>query len=126
MRFSIMMAVGAAGLSLAACGNNSDSGASTYASEDTPATSAAKSAPAGTVTTSVSSDGLPTMTKVMDFQTCLGAIRTMASDFGVAPVNIVETSEVRIVRFNTADGSVLVTCSAADGKMVAVQSPHQG
>lgn len=122
MRFSMMVTVGAAGLCLAACGNNSDSGASTYASEDTPATSA----PAGTITSGVSSDGLRTMTKVMDFQTCLGAIRTMASDFGVVPVNIVETSEVRIVRFNTADGSVLVTCSAADGKMVAVQSPHQG
>lgn len=24
------------------------------------------------------------------------------------------------------DGSVLVTCSAADGKIVAVQRPHQG
>ena len=125
MRFSMMVRVWVAGLCLAACGNNGDSGASTYASKDSAATAAPASAPAGTVTTGVSSDGLPTMTKVMDFQTCLGAIRTMASDLGVAPVNIVETSDVRIVRFNTDDGSVLVTCSAADGKLVAVQSRHQ-
>jgi hypothetical protein len=125
MRLSMIVTVGTAGLYLAACGS-SDPEAATYASEDSPATAARSSAPAGTVTTDVSSDGLPTMTKVMDFQTCLGAIRTMASDLGVVPINIVETSEVRIVRFNTADGSVLVTCSAADGKMVAVQSPHQG
>ncbi|QDH72613.1 hypothetical protein [Brevundimonas sp. M20] len=78
------------------------------------------------VTTGISSDGLPTMTRSMDFQTCLRTIQEMATDFGVPPTNIVETTGTRIVRFNTADGSVLVTCSAADRKLVAVQSPHRG
>lgn len=116
----LMILAAIASLGLVGCGDgSSDPGAATYS------TSGA-SAPTGAVTTGVSSDGLPTMTKVMDFQTCLRTIQTMATDFGVAPVNIVETTDVRIVRFNTSDGSVLVTCSGPDGKMVAVQSPHQG
>jgi len=50
----------------------------------------------------------------------------MADDLAIAPVNIVESNELRIVRFNTSDGSVLVTCSRPDRKMIVVQSPHQG
>lgn len=69
---------------------------------------------------------MPTATKTIDFEQCLASIRTIANDLAVAPVNIVETNDVRIVRFNTSDGSVLVTCSRPDRKMVVVQSPHQG
>lgn len=75
---------------------------------------------------SVSSTGMPTVTKTMDFQVCLQTIQTMATDLAVAPINIVETTALRIVRFNTSDGSVLVTCSRDDNKLVMVQSPHQG
>lgn len=115
MRNSIMILATSAALCLAGCG---DGGGSSSTIAPAPAT--------GEAVSSVSSDGLPTMTKSMDFQSCLRTIQSMASEFGVAPTNIVETTEVRIVRFNTSDGSVLVTCSAADRKMVAVQSPHQG
>lgn len=75
---------------------------------------------------SVSSNGMPTVTKTMDFQVCIQTIQTMSGEMGVAPINIVETPDVRIVRFNTSDGSVLVTCSKPDNKLVMVQSPHQG
>lgn len=75
---------------------------------------------------SVSSTGMPTTTKSMDFQVCIASIQTVAGQLGVAPINIVETNDVRMVRFNTSDGSVLITCSRADRKMVMVQSPHRG
>lgn len=115
MRNSMMvLAVGAA-LCLAGCG---DGGGSSSA-----ATSAAVS---DDTVHSVSSNGMPTVTKTMDFQVCIQTIQTMAGEMGVAPINIVETPDVRIVRFNTADGSVLVTCSKPDNKLVMVQSPHSG
>jgi hypothetical protein len=37
-----------------------------------------------------------------------------------------ETQEGRIVRFNVADGSVLVTCSKPDNHMVTLKSPYRG
>ena len=57
-------------------------------------------------------------TKTMSFENCLQVIRSTAVDLGVAPINIVETNDLRMVRFPTADGSVLVTCSRPDRKMV--------
>lgn len=62
------------------------------------------------------------VTKQMSFEDCLKTIRSVASDFGVTPMNIVETDILRIVRFNTADGSVLVSCSRPDNKMVLTKS----
>lgn len=64
-------------------------------------------------------------TQSMSFEGCLLVIRNTAGELGVAPVNIVETSDLRIVRFPTADGSVLVTCSRPDQKMVITQSPPE-
>ena len=62
----------------------------------------------------------------MSFERCLKTIQQVATELEVAPINIVETTQVRMVRFNTNDGSVLVTCSAPDEKMVVTRSPHQG
>jgi hypothetical protein len=61
----------------------------------------------------------------MPFEACLQLIRNSASDLGVAPVNIVETSDVRIVRFPAADGSVLITCSRPDQKAVITRSSRR-
>jgi hypothetical protein len=61
----------------------------------------------------------------MSFETCLATISNIATELGVAPINIVETSIMRVVRFNTADGSVLVTCSAPDRRMVITRSAHR-
>jgi hypothetical protein len=59
-----------------------------------------------------------TAVRKMDFSTCLKLIRSTAADLGAAPVNIVETKTLRIVRFVTDDGSVLMTCSGPDQKMI--------
>jgi hypothetical protein len=64
-----------------------------------------------------------TTTKVMSFEACLATIQYMATKLG-APTNIVETSILRIVRFPATDGSVLMTCSAPDQKMVLTQTDN--
>lgn len=63
-----------------------------------------------------------TITKPMTFEKCLATIQQTATKLGVAPVNIVETSILRTVRFPASDGSTLVTCSARDSKMVIVRT----
>jgi hypothetical protein len=62
--------------------------------------------------------------KAMGFDDCIRTIQTTSGQLGVAPRNIVETNDMRIVRFITNDGSVLVTCSRADGKMVTTMSAN--
>jgi hypothetical protein len=58
----------------------------------------------------------------MSFDVCLARIRSTSTQLGVAPINIAETTDVRMVRFVTSDGSVLITCSRPDGKMVVTKS----
>ena len=66
--------------------------------------------------------GQQSTSKAMSFDDCLQVIRNTATQLGVAPVNIAETSDLRMVKFPTADGSVLVTCSKPDRKMVMTVS----
>jgi hypothetical protein len=54
----------------------------------------------------------------LSFNKCLGAIIYVGVHIGVAPINIVETIVTRMARFDTEDGSVLITCSRPDQKMV--------
>ena len=64
-------------------------------------------------------------TEQMSFEQCNELIRRMAGQLGVAPINVVETSIMRIVRFPTNDGSgesILVTCSKPDRKMIVNRS----
>ena len=61
-------------------------------------------------------------TREMSFEECLKTIRNASSQLGVAPVNIVETDVLRMVRFWVDDGSIIVTCSALDRKMVITKS----
>lgn len=61
----------------------------------------------------------------MPFDQCLLVIQRTATQLRVAPINIVETTQLRIVRFPTADGSVLVTCSKPDQKMVMTVSKKE-
>jgi hypothetical protein len=58
-----------------------------------------------------------TQTRTMSFDACLSRIRSTSTDLGVAPINIVETTDLRVVRWVTADGGVVMTCSRADQKM---------
>ena len=60
--------------------------------------------------------------KSMSFEECLQVIQRTAAQLGVAPINITETTDMRMVRFPTNDGSVLVTCSRPDRKMVMTVS----
>ena len=61
-------------------------------------------------------------TKTMSFEDCLKAIWNTAAILGVMPINIVETKDLMMVRFPTADGSLLVTCSRPEQKMVVTVS----
>lgn len=56
------------------------------------------------------------------FQNCLAQIRVVSTKLGVAPVNIVETSRLRMVRYPTRNGSVIVTCSARAPYMAVTAS----
>jgi hypothetical protein len=47
---------------------------------------------------------------VSSFADCLSGISKIATEFGATPINVVETSSMRVVRFSVTDGSVLVTC----------------
>ena len=60
--------------------------------------------------------------KLMSFGECLQVIQKTATQLGVAPINIVETTDMRIARFPSSDGSVLVSCSRPDNKMVITMS----
>ena len=61
----------------------------------------------------------------MSFEDCQKLIRRFADSLGKAPINIVESEILRMVRFPASDGSVLVTCSKPDGKVVITRSPHR-
>ena len=65
-----------------------------------------------------------TDTRSMAFDQCLSVIQTSATDLGVAPVTMVETATVRMVRFLFADGSVQITCSAIGSTMAVTLSPR--
>ena len=60
--------------------------------------------------------------KPMAFEDCLRVIKRTATQLGVAPITIVETSEMRAVKFPTGDRAVLITCSRPDRKMVTTFS----
>ncbi|GEM_PF-2740340 len=65
------------------------------------------------------------MNKTMSFESCLQFIRGTAVKLNTAPTNIVETNDLRIVRFNTNDGSgvsFLLTCSRLDEKLLVNQT----
>jgi hypothetical protein len=62
-----------------------------------------------------------TTTTSTPFEKCLAKIEALATKIGTAPVNLVETSVLRMVRFAAEDGSLLVTCSKPDSKMIVEQ-----
>jgi hypothetical protein len=62
--------------------------------------------------------GVESTSEAMDFDTCIKTIQAVATKLGVTPTNIVETSQLRIVKFYTTDGSVMISCSKPDRKRV--------
>jgi hypothetical protein len=80
-------------------------------------------APTSDSSRSVASPSPQSTSVIMAFEDCIRTIQQTAAQMGAAPRNIVETPDIRMVRINTIDGSVLVTCSRADRKMVTTVSP---
>lgn len=60
----------------------------------------------------------------LPFEQCLAMIQKVAEDLGAAPIKIVETSVLRMVRFPIVDGSALVTYGKPDKKMVLTKTNH--
>lgn len=58
----------------------------------------------------------------MAFKTCVLSIDVVAQQVGSRPSVIVDTTLLKMVRFHTSDGSVLVTCSKPDGTRVLTRS----
>jgi hypothetical protein len=59
----------------------------------------------------------------LPFEDCLLLIQDVGQSLGVEATSVVETSDMRLVRFSVFDGSLLVTCSRPDSKIVMVRSP---
>lgn len=76
---------------------------------------AANAAPASPVSTS----------EPMDFRTCVASIDVVANKMGRRPTVIVDTAIMKMVRFHTADGSLLVTCSKPDRKRIFTESSRR-
>jgi hypothetical protein len=69
---------------------------------------------AGVLLGTPAANAVESQRRSMSYGQCLEMLRQTSSKLGTAPVNIVETPNVRIVRFCTADGSVLVTCAQGE------------
>lgn len=71
---------------------------------------------------------LPAETRAMPFDACSARIDEMVEavrSTRYEAVPVVETDIMRTVRFPANDGSVLVTCSRPDERMVLVHSPQR-
>jgi hypothetical protein len=75
---------------------------------------------ATSASTNVTESELP-LSQQLSFEGCLELIRRTSQELGVAPLNIVETTEMRVVKYVTIDGSVLVTCDRAQGTAVVTR-----
>lgn len=63
--------------------------------------------------------------ETMDFRTCVASIDVVAGKVGIKPHVLVDTAIMKMVRFRTQDGSLLVTCSKPDQKRVFTQSSRR-
>lgn len=81
----------------------------------------------GTVGTSGS--GANTETRSMDYLTCVSEQRAYANQFRAAGASVydveVGTSSAKAIRICGGDGSVLVTCSSPDRKMIIHRSSYR-
>jgi hypothetical protein len=81
----------------------------------------------GTTAILASASGPKSESMPMSFSACLGMKAKVLADLNVRPGDIreiVNTSTLTMTRVCTADGSLLITCSEADQKMVLTTSPH--
>ncbi len=86
----------------------------------------AEEAPRSDFRQSVSSSGQPTSSRTLPFSECVAFIYASAASFGIDPITIVNTDIMKVVRLPAQGGSVLMTCSRPDQKLVIVQSDNEG
>lgn len=67
--------------------------------------------------------GVPDDARDLPFEDCLVLIHDVGRSLGIEATPIVDTRDLRLVRFSVSDGSLLVTCSRPDSKIVMVRSP---
>lgn len=72
---------------------------------------------------SINTTALVSISHPVKFDQCLLVIKNSASDFDAEPVDLVKTTDMRMVEFTTEDGTVLVICNRIDQKMVITNSP---
>ena len=53
----------------------------------------------------------------MEFSNCVALIQSKSAEYGIIPIFIVNTTILVMVRFNTTDGYVLMSCSKPDQVM---------
>lgn len=71
---------------------------------------------------------LPTQSKAMDFDSCKKLQSSIALSAIGTPTKVISTINTDIltsIRVCTVDGSVLISCSGPDSKMVATQSQNR-
>lgn len=61
----------------------------------------------------------------MGFRSCVASIDIVARQAGDRPTVVVDSPIMKVVRFSTADGSLLVTCSAPDRKRILTESSRR-
>lgn len=73
--------------------------------------------------------GVSSTSEKMDFGTCVqkqnSVKNQIASSGNYNIIPIVQTSSLSVIRVCTNDGSVLLTCNAADGNMIATESTNR-
>jgi hypothetical protein len=74
---------------------------------------------------SVNTTAQATISRPVTFEQCLLVIEKSASDLDAKPINIVETTDIRIVEFSADDGSVAIICNRLNQEMVITSSPYQ-
>jgi hypothetical protein len=67
---------------------------------------------------------IETQTREISFSGCLAVIAQVSGQYSAPPVNVVETSDLRIVKWFLSDGNVMVACSRPDGKMVVTKTAN--
>lgn len=55
------------------------------------------------------------------FEECVDIMQKMASGLGVTPINVVNTSIMKMVRIPTADGEITVSCVKPTQKMTVIK-----
>jgi hypothetical protein len=65
-----------------------------------------------------------TGSSTISYEGCLSVIGSVSGQFSVPPTNVVETSDLRIVKWFLPDGNVMVACSRPDRKMVVTRTAN--